>query len=137
MAEVPPHLKSTVFKKGQSGNPGGKSANMVQALRMSKTQVAELIVKTCQMNLEQAKAYYADPSTPLLDKTFIKMFLDALAKGGDATRAINCILDRTIGKPKENLEINVFRRIVERLDGTRIIYTNDQQEALDVTPKET
>ena len=94
------------FKKGQTGNPNGGSKRMreAQAVRRVGKETLNRIAETFfEGSIEGLKALNNDKSLTPIEKLFIAVLLKAVEKG-DST-AMNVILDRFIGKEKENIEV--------------------------------
>lgn len=124
--------KATLFKPGESGNPGGRppmTPEEKQLRKLTKGRVAHLLNQTCRLTEDAMRNRYRDPLTPALEKVFLKVVLDALEPEGDSVKAANFILDRTIGKVKEEVDLSVIKpTIVERMDGSQVIYGAEATE---------
>src|SRR5690606_21671068 len=82
----PKHVSSTSFKKGQSGNPGGRSPRVGPN--------GETITQLCRAKTKE-----------LVDRA-VEIALDKGAEHKDALTAIFGLLDRGWGKPTESVELD-------------------------------
>ena len=96
-----------VFKKGKSGNPRGRPPmpqELKEVVSMSPQKLKALIFKFMHMNRGELKRVAEDPNSTLVDCTIASIVNKAMAEG-DYTR-LNFLLDRSIGKVKDELSIN-------------------------------
>ncbi len=102
------------WKKGQSGNPGGRrkvSPEEKKLLSLTRVEVARLLNMVCEMTVDEMHAKFCDDSAMAIEKLFVKTITDALQFSGDAVKAADFILNRTIGKPKEELMLDASLEI--------------------------
>lgn len=102
--------KDTKFKKGQSGNPSGRtklSPEIKAAKRMNEIEFRELLYKYLQMPVGKIKTLAKDPTIKSLDMIVLSVITGAI-KYSDHAR-LGFLLDRLIGKVTQTalLEINV------------------------------
>lgn len=93
------------FKKGQSGNPGGrpKMPDDVRSAKIeTKITIARLLNEYLAITLDELQARLRDPKTPNLELMVGKIVAETI-KTGDNTR-LNFILDRMIGKVTDKVE---------------------------------
>lgn len=98
----------TQFKKGQSGNPGGKQRipddlKKVQAL--SKEMVARIIGKYSLMTTEDLTKLEKDKTLPAIDMVIVVALKKAIENGYLST--LGFLFDRAIGKVSDNIEANL------------------------------
>ena len=95
MSESRPKRKTprTAFKKGQSGNPGGRP-------------------KTVHEVRELARKYTKDAI-----KTLVSIMRDPNEKSTARVRAAEAILDRGHGRPQQQVDMNVSTDLVSLLVG--------------------
>lgn len=127
--KLPEALKPYQFKPGMSGNPEGakpKTPEERRLLRLTRNDVAGLLNKVSGMTVEELQTKFNDPQTNAIERLFIKTVVDGLK--GDSVRAAEFILSRIVGRPSENLQITSLKRVVKKLDGTEVHYTNDADE---------
>ena len=120
---MPPGLKPWV--EGQSGNPSGRpkmSAEERKLISLSKKEVARLLNLTCGLSRADMIVKYKDDNTSAIEALFIKCVIDGL--NGDSVKAAEFILNRTVGKPTDNVQITSLKRVIKKLDGTVIEYSN-------------
>lgn len=97
---VPP--ASSRFKKGCSGNPGGKPAlpkEILQARRLNPIMFERLANEYIHKTEIQLKEIARDPSSNMLQVMLANIILKA-SRDADVTR-LTFLLDRLIGKVKE------------------------------------
>jgi hypothetical protein len=95
------------FKKGQSGNPQGARLHNPEIKKIKALTEAELIeVATfvLKSSVGQIKMKMKDPKTPVLQGMVLGLALKTMVKG-DA-QAFNALMDRLLGKVKENLNLS-------------------------------
>jgi hypothetical protein len=103
------------FQKGVSGNPNGRPKlppEIKQIQKMSPTFVRAMINKLSRMTKDELAIHLKDPKTPVLEVTLGSIYAKAI-KDGDYMR-LNFLLDRTIGKVKEEVDISVTPQITYR-----------------------
>lgn len=120
--KLPKEFIDNMFKPGQSGNPGGQTKGAMRIKKLSKEQFAEVVDLIIQGNLEELKALAQNPKATVL-KQYVAKAVDEGMKRGD-WGMLNSLLDRLIGKPKEDVQLSVLRRVVKKLDGSEVHYTN-------------
>lgn len=91
--------KHTQFKKGQSGNPGGKIAGL-----LSPQQISALITRFWKMTMAELAAVPKDPKSTVGEIALASIFIKAI-ETGDYGR-IEGLLTRGIGKVKEVTEVH-------------------------------
>lgn len=98
MAQFP--NPDTQFKKGQSGNPGGMSAETKAKIDAARDKAAEVYLKL---------------ATALADTLSEGDAQDALdAIRGDNLKLLKDVMDRSIGTPKQTIEQDVTTRDVPK-----------------------
>lgn len=108
---------STQFKPGQSGNPKGRpvlppEVKAIQAL--SPEYVKKIISKFSHMSKEEMRDFLQkgpdDPNGPNMMEIMIGSIVAKAAQDGDYTR-LNFLLDRSIGRVKETIDVSLAPRI--------------------------
>jgi HD superfamily phosphohydrolase len=102
---TPPGAKP--FVKGKSGNPKGAPRKMVSLLKMegyTKSEASKTIESMLAMTLKELKDVYENPDSSILEKTIANALKKSLEKG--SLYSLDTLLDRTHGKPTENLLAN-------------------------------
>lgn len=93
----------TRFKKGQSGNPGGKP-KLAPELRAIKNyhadEIKKIICKYFQMPWAQVLEAVQDTTLPTIELVFASTLNKAILEG-DSSRVVH-LLDRVVGKVKES-----------------------------------
>lgn len=94
------------FPAGNSGRPKGSKNKVVsrKVLEANKKEIEVLISKYLNLPLAKLRVAATKPTTKSMDLMIIKIIIEAIKKG-DFTR-LNFLLDRTIGKVKDTMDIN-------------------------------
>lgn len=107
----------TRFKPGQSGNPAGrkKLPPEIQAINsLTPEYVKKIISKFSQMSKEEMGTFLRlgpdDPGGPNMMEIMIGSIVAKAAQDGDYTR-LNFLLDRSIGRVKETIDVSLAPRI--------------------------
>ena len=120
--------KNTKFKPGVSGNPGGRKAEpkeLREAKAMTKAQAQELLVIFMQMDIDDLEAILRDKKRKVIEHIIGRIALMAI-KHGDHAR-LSFVLDRLIGKVKDEVEHSVYKPLViERPNGDVIELTAER-----------
>lgn len=126
------HSQLKKWKKGQSGNPAGR-AKMPEDLReirkkYSKQIIQGLLAQCLDKSVKELESILKDKNNKVVDHLVGRVALLGIVKG-DPVR-FNFILDRLIGKVKEEKEINLLKPfVIEGSDGEKI--TVGVEEVLD------
>jgi len=124
--QVPKHA----FKPGQSGNPKGRPKlpeDVLESRKQNTVSVARILNKFMNMNIEELKLLMNDKKTQNLELMIGRIIIEAI-KTGDYTR-LNFILDRSIGKIVDKMEIKVPKpTMVKLLDGSAILLGNEKED---------
>jgi len=102
------NLKKGNYSKGQSGNPNGRPKKFITTVTKEtgykKSQVTDCMLSMLKMPLLEIKQLADDPKTPSLEVML------ARAIHGDCKRGelknLSEILNRSFGKPKEQVELS-------------------------------
>lgn len=114
-----PKTGGRVFQKGQSGNPKGRPPippELKAVKQLSPQSVRLLVSKFAAMSKEELAELLQKPDTPLIEITIGSIFAKA-AKEGDYSR-FNFLLDRSVGKVKDEVDINVGAKTIYRTSMT-------------------
>lgn len=101
----------TKGKKGfQPGNPGGPGKPrldpyLVEVKKMNRDEVERLMADLLKGDRAKLKAIIEDPTTPMLRLMVASLIQKAITAGDPSI--LNFLLDRTIGKVKETLEVDM------------------------------
>lgn len=123
-----PNLKP--FLPGQSGNPSGrpKVDPEIKKLRdLTKEQFKEIAEFIIQGDATTLREYKTRPGVTVLQQWIASVAITAIQRGDMAS--LDKLLDRLIGKVKEQVDLKVFRpTVVERLNGTTVEFTSEQED---------
>lgn len=114
--------KGRPFKKGNPGGPGRpkKPDDVRKASKLTRTELEKKLNYFLLMDATELETLLKDKKTPMLDVMVGRIVLMA-AKHGDQTR-LNFLLDRLVGKVKDNVEVSVVKpTIVRRYDSDEVI----------------
>lgn len=110
--------KGRPFQKGKPGGPGRPRMNpeLKKIPGLSKEEVDKILAKFGRMSRAEIKDHMADPATPMLELMVGAVVMKAY-QHGDQSR-LNFILERTIGKVKDQVEVTLPEpTFVKRLNG--------------------
>lgn len=117
MANPHPTKKGRLFKKGEVHNPLGAGAHNKElraVKRLTQQEIAEVGGFILQNNLESLKEVKANPASSVFKVWICSVAITAINKG-DA-QALNVLLDRIVGKVKEENKLTVdLQTGVERM----------------------
>lgn len=118
------------WKPGESGNLDGRPKipdDIKEARKLNRITFERISNKYIWMTEAEIKAARKDPGTPMVDQAIISLLLKGIATG--CHLRLNFILDRLIGKVKDEVEFTVHPKpqIIKRLDGSEIILTTEAQ----------
>ncbi len=98
--------KKTQFKKGYSGNPGGRDKlppEIREAKRLTRRSMEVALNKFLGWPTEKLAEFLRDTNNTVIEMIIAKILIEAL-KRGDQIR-LNFIFDRLIGKVKDEVEV--------------------------------
>lgn len=105
--KITEEFKKQQFKKGQSGNPKGgpKIPDTMKKLKsLTEAELVEVGTVLLKGKLSELKALAKDPHTTVIQAMVAGMALKAISRGDSP--AFNAIMDRLLGKVKENLNLS-------------------------------
>ena len=94
------------FAAGNTGRPKGSKNKCVSkaVVNSNQKEIEVIISKYMAMSIDKLKATVTRKTTKSLDVMVIKIIIECI-KFGDFSR-LNFLLDRTIGKVKDKLDVN-------------------------------
>ncbi len=104
-----PARASAAGKKSSRALP----EDLKKARSHNATLIEQTIYKYLDCTFPELKRIIEDSNTPARDAVIIKILMVAISKGDQAR--LGFILDRTIGKVPENLNVNAARSLHEQL----------------------
>ena len=107
-----------MFKKGQSGNPGGRvkmPEELKKARRMNTVACQEIMDRLIKMPLSKIKELMQNPESTAFELMLGKIVAEAIAKG-DHMR-LSFILDRLIGKVTDKVVVDAPKPLIMKLIG--------------------
>lgn len=121
----------TQFKKGVSGNPRGKPKGCKQPTKEFKVsnqkELAEKIISYFKMTIPECNEIFKNDLTPMLDRIILKVMAQSFQKGDHLK--LNFLLDRAIGKVKEEQQIDLTNNTtIDKSDIKKL--SNEQLEIL-------
>jgi hypothetical protein len=114
----PQNLKP--FKKGQSGNPLGPNAlpkELLAAKKMNRIECETIFARLINLPKDKISEVLKDPKASMLEITIATILFKA-AQNGDHQR-LNFILDRTVGKVVERLQLEGKLTLEQALSDSR------------------
>lgn len=120
MVDKDPKDNLKPWAKGQSGNPNGRpklTPEQRKLIKMSRQLVSKLLVELCHSTDAELQEMLADPNVPRVEKIFIECLVDP-----DAIKSATFLLDRVVGKVKDELEVSTPKPTIIRMrDGEELI----------------
>jgi hypothetical protein len=111
------------YKKGETGNPGGRPAlpeDIKVARKLGQIELERLVNRHLFSSIETLKGIAGDTATTGIEAMVANIVLQAVAKGDQ--QRLDFILNRIIGKVQDRVEVTTPKPfIVERLDGTGLV----------------
>lgn len=101
---------------GQPGGPGRPAVTpqLKQLKKLNAEKLAEILNRLAHATVDELKAISQDPMTSIFELTICAILKNAVQKGDQ--QRVNFLLDRLVGKPKEQVEHSTsdgFRLIIE------------------------
>lgn len=116
------------WKKGQSGNPKGNvDKSLTEAHRYNKREMEQIFNRYLNLTFEDLQKLEKDQTLLAKDLLAIKIIVQGI-KTSDPYR-FNFILDRLIGKVKDQIDIEIHQPVViTRPSGEQVILTTKPKE---------
>lgn len=133
MSAAPAYL--TPWKKGQSGNPGGrpKLPPELRAIKaLSVEEINRLVSKYARMAPQDVSALVDAGAIPMLELCIARIFQESAAKGDNMR--LSFLLDRAVGKVKEVVQDEddeSWREIQELTDQELVKLVKERLPALE------
>lgn len=121
MARKPPP-KHSQFKKGQSGNPGGKPKlpeDIKKARTLNQLELERVCNRQLYMTRLELAAVARDPGSTMLELTVASILGKAMEKGDQ--QRIEWIAMRLIGRVQDRIEVTTpTPYVIHRSDGSTL-----------------
>jgi hypothetical protein len=121
--------EDTQFKPGQSGNPAGRPA-MPEDLKAAKALTKQVLMRELNdlihMTKSELEAALVSPESTMIRRMAARVIQEADNNGDD--RRLGFLLDRLVGKVKDELALELPRPTIIRYKGEKVILTTDKQE---------
>lgn len=120
--------KGKPFEKGNPGGPGRPKSDpeLRNAHKLTRTEAEQLLTKFMQMDIEELEAILRDKKKKCVEHMIGRIVLMGI-KNGDHAR-LDFMLNRLIGKVKENLEVTVKPKIIHNLDGGGAVLSIESED---------
>jgi hypothetical protein len=129
MPKKPPPTH-TRFKPGQSGNPGGKVKvpdDIKEARKLNQHELERIVNKYLYMDRDAVKAAISAPGTPMMELMVASIVAQAAQKGDH--QRLDFVLNRLIGKVKDQLDVTVAKPFVVRhTDGSQTVLGSELEK---------
>ncbi len=105
------------FQKGNPGGPGRPPMDpeLKKIQKVTRTEAELLLSKFMQMDIDELEAVLRDKKRKCVEHMIGRIVLMGI-KNGDHAR-LDFMLNRLIGKVKENIEHSVRPRVIHNLEG--------------------
>jgi hypothetical protein len=118
--------KDGQFKPGKSGNPSGRPAlppEVRKSLRLTNEEFVRVASEYMLLTREEINKRVAEPTASVVELLVGNLIDSAITpRTDDYLRALSLLLDRTIGKVKETLEVQTKPIMtIKRQDGTEVV----------------
>lgn len=111
------------FKKGQSGNPGGRPklpGDVKEARNLTNAEVIRVLSAFLQLSPQDLREKMNAPDVTMLEGLIGSIMLKGIKEGSPAH--LSFLFDRTVGKVKDQLEVTTPTPfIVQRSDGSQVV----------------
>lgn len=114
------------FKPGKSGNPGGLTKDQAKAKHLTRETLKDLMSTLNSATHEEMEEILGNPNTTALTLMFVKAYMVA-AETGDM-RQIEMILQRLVGKVKDEIDVTLKPRVIRRPSGERVIFGTEKED---------
>jgi len=99
------------FSKGENGYQATVPEDLRQARKLTKVEIELVLNKYLYLPFGEIQAALRDPTKPTIEILIISVLLTAI-KRGDHDR-LNFVLDRLLGKVKQDVDLNVKKSFHE------------------------
>lgn len=107
------------FKAGKSGNPGGMTKEQAKVRHLTRETLKDLMNTLSSATYEDLQRMLDSPGTTALTMMVVKGILTAIETGD--VRQREGILERLVGKVKDEVDVNVKPTVIKRLDGSQVV----------------
>jgi hypothetical protein len=107
------------FKKGSSGNPGGMTKEQSKVRHLSREQLKDLLNTLHSATHEDMERILGNPGTTALTMMVVKCYMTIIETG--SIREFDVLLDRLVGKVKDEVDLNIKPFIIKRRDGSEVV----------------
>jgi tRNA A37 N6-isopentenylltransferase MiaA len=104
----PENVTKNKIKKGEIRNPTGRPRKLVSTLMIEgyrKSEIVDTIEKIVAMRVDELKQIFESKESTILEKIIANSLKKSLEKGN--LDAVETLLNRVHGKPKESIDHNV------------------------------
>lgn len=114
------------FKKGDKGNPGGFTKEQAKARHLTRETLKDLMNTLNGATHEDMQRMLGEPNTTALTMMIIRGYMNAIETGD--MKQIELVLQRLVGKVKDEVDVNVKPLVIKRKDGSEIVLGMSRKE---------
>jgi hypothetical protein len=107
------------FTKGQVANPGGFTKEQAKVRHMTREELKDLLNTLHTATHEDMERILGKPETTAMTMMVVKCYMTIIETGD--IRQLDVLLDRLVGKVKDELDINLKPQVIRRRNGEEIV----------------
>lgn len=104
------------FPKGKSGNPGGMTKEQAKVRHLTRETLKDLMNTLNSATHEDLQRILDNRETTALTMMWVKGYMNAISTGD--LKQIELVMQRLVGKVKDELDVNIKPFVIKRRDGS-------------------